>query len=90
MGQGVSHACRAIWVVRAQNWDMGSVRLNFPMESLDQWGDRLGLSKARRRRIEAIVAAAEKKPARMKSGEPLALRCAKKVSARASRIGSKR
>jgi len=60
------------------------------MESLDQWGDRLGLSKARRRRIEAIMAAAEKKPARTKSGEPLALRCAKKASARASRIGRKR
>ncbi|MGH9543211.1 MAG: hypothetical protein ACRD2H_15185 [Terriglobales bacterium] len=35
---------------------MASVKLNFPMESLQQWGDRLGIPKARRRVIERIVA----------------------------------
>ena len=35
---------------------MASVKLNFPMDSLQEWGDRLGIPKARRLVIERIVA----------------------------------
>lgn len=35
---------------------MKSVTLNFALGSLDEWGDRLGLSRQRRRAIEAILA----------------------------------
>lgn len=35
---------------------MAPVKLDFPIGTIEEWGDRLGLSKSRRQTIEAILA----------------------------------
>lgn len=61
---------------------MYSVRLNYPMESLDEWEKHFNLSKAQRRRIEEIVLG-KKAAARIRARAP-------KASPRASRFGRKK